>query len=251
MLKYLCYCRDIGPFQAMEQNGGVPSHMGVPMSPQGMGPGQPHPHPASPMSPVSMGTPGPLDMYHQSQHPNSIIRRVFGPDSNGLGLGSADMARMASMAGMGGQGHPDFYDSSKLIKHIKKEPMHNGSEPTSPNSMSMVHPDRRHICPHCYKGFKSRQQLTQHNLVHSNIRKYKCNFCERAFKQLSHLHQHHRIHTGEWSHQHHFISPELVSKCNISPELVSKCNFFAELVSKCNIPLELVSKCNFTHELVS
>lgn len=62
----------------------------------------------------------------------------------------------------------------------------------------LFNPDRRHVCPHCYKGFKSRQQLTQHNLVHSNVRKYRCNFCERSFKQLSHLHQHHRIHTGQY-----------------------------------------------------
>lgn len=57
--------------------------------------------------------------------------------------------------------------------------------------------DRRHVCPHCYKGFRSRQQLNQHNLVHSGVRKYHCLYCERAFKQLSHLQQHHRIHTGE------------------------------------------------------
>lgn len=61
----------------------------------------------------------------------------------------------------------------------------------------LMNPDRRHMCPHCCKGFRSRQQLLQHSLVHSNLRKYHCNYCERSFKQLSHLHQHHRIHTGE------------------------------------------------------
>lgn len=61
----------------------------------------------------------------------------------------------------------------------------------------IIDKDRRHVCPHCYKGFRSRQQLNQHNLVHSGIRKYHCLYCERAFKQLSHLQQHHRIHTGE------------------------------------------------------
>lgn len=61
----------------------------------------------------------------------------------------------------------------------------------------IVDKDRRHVCPHCYKGFRSRQQLNQHNLVHSGVRKYHCLYCERAFKQLSHLQQHHRIHTGK------------------------------------------------------
>lgn len=63
----------------------------------------------------------------------------------------------------------------------------------------LMNPDRRHMCPHCCKGFRSRQQLLQHSLVHTNLRKYHCNYCERSFKQLSHLHQHHRIHTGNFS----------------------------------------------------
>ncbi|CAC5406498.1 ZNF362_384 [Mytilus coruscus] len=64
----------------------------------------------------------------------------------------------------------------------------------------LMNPDRRHMCPHCCKGFRSRQQLLQHSLVHTNLRKYHCNYCERSFKQLSHLHQHHRIHTGNYVH---------------------------------------------------
>ena len=56
---------------------------------------------------------------------------------------------------------------------------------------------RAHLCTTCLKGFRSKQQLAQHSLVHTNIRKYTCSYCERAFKQLSHLQQHTRIHTGE------------------------------------------------------
>lgn len=57
-------------------------------------------------------------------------------------------------------------------------------------------PDRP-MCRSCGKYFMSRQQLNQHMLVHTDIRKYKCTYCDRAFKQPSHLHQHHRIHTGD------------------------------------------------------
>ncbi|CAC5410549.1 ZNF362_384 [Mytilus coruscus] len=57
--------------------------------------------------------------------------------------------------------------------------------------------DRNHLCPTCSKGFKSKQQLAQHSLVHTNIRKYVCSYCDKAFKQLCHLQQHVRIHTGE------------------------------------------------------
>lgn len=97
-----------------------------------------------------------------------------------------------------------------------KQPMstHNSHNPIGSHGNHLGHPvnnhgnsmlpdhiivdkDRRHVCPHCYKGFRSRQQLNQHNLVHSGVRKYHCLYCERAFKQLSHLQQHHRIHTGK------------------------------------------------------
>lgn len=75
-------------------------------------------------------------------------------------------------------------------------PVNNHSNSVLPEHI-IVDKDRRHVCPHCYKGFRSRQQLNQHNLVHSGVRKYHCLYCERAFKQLSHLQQHHRIHTGQ------------------------------------------------------
>jgi len=55
---------------------------------------------------------------------------------------------------------------------------------------STTQPDRNHLCPTCSKGFKSKQQLAQHSLVHTNIRKYVCSYCEKAFKQLCHLQQH-------------------------------------------------------------
>jgi uncharacterized Zn-finger protein len=56
--------------------------------------------------------------------------------------------------------------------------------------------DKGHKCPKCFKSFPTSQQLAQHSLVHSNIRKYQCQFCDKAFKQLSHVQQHQRIHTG-------------------------------------------------------
>ena len=52
------------------------------------------------------------------------------------------------------------------------------------------------VCQTCGKWFRSRQQVAQHLLVHTDERRYKCTYCDRAFKQASHLQQHHRIHTG-------------------------------------------------------
>lgn len=62
----------------------------------------------------------------------------------------------------------------------------------------------RPMCRSCGKYFMSRQQLNQHMLVHTDVRKYKCTYCERTFKQPSHLHQHHRIHTGKKHIQKHW-----------------------------------------------
>ncbi|BFZ22873.1 hypothetical protein BsWGS_25912 [Bradybaena similaris] len=56
--------------------------------------------------------------------------------------------------------------------------------------------EKTHPCLTCLKMFRSKQQLAQHSLVHTGIRKHICSFCDRAFKQLSHLQQHVRIHTG-------------------------------------------------------
>ncbi|XP_048241159.1 zinc finger protein 384-like [Haliotis rufescens] len=67
----------------------------------------------------------------------------------------------------------------------------NSSEPSTTTNR-----EKTFICPTCLKGFRSKQQLNQHSLVHSGIRKYECSYCDKAFKQLSHLQQHQRIHTG-------------------------------------------------------
>ena len=63
--------------------------------------------------------------------------------------------------------------------------------------------DKGHPCPICFKSFVSEQQLRQHDLVHSNERKYQCQYCDRTFKQLSHVQQHTRRHTGKCSSTFH------------------------------------------------
>lgn len=98
----------------------------------------------------------------------------------------------------------DSFNDLNLKSHISpngpngsQQNLNNPNNSGFPPNHLLTDKDRRHVCPHCYKGFRSRQQLNQHNLVHSGVRKYHCLYCERAFKQLSHVQQHHRIHTGE------------------------------------------------------
>ena len=38
-------------------------------------------------------------------------------------------------------------------------------------------------CPQCFKLFNTKGLLTQHLLVHTNVRRFPCDFCEKAFKQ--------------------------------------------------------------------
>lgn len=56
--------------------------------------------------------------------------------------------------------------------------------------------DRAHLCLTCFKGFRNKPQLTQHLLVHTNVRKHVCPHCQKSFKQICHLNQHMRVHTG-------------------------------------------------------
>ena len=52
-------------------------------------------------------------------------------------------------------------------------------------------------CDVCYKIFRTKGLLTQHMLVHNNIRRFVCDVCDKAFKQKAHLKTHKRLHTGE------------------------------------------------------
>lgn len=56
--------------------------------------------------------------------------------------------------------------------------------------------DKTHVCMTCFKAFKNKPQLNQHELVHNGIRKHICSYCDKSFKQLCHLNQHIRTHTG-------------------------------------------------------
>jgi uncharacterized Zn-finger protein len=52
-------------------------------------------------------------------------------------------------------------------------------------------------CTVCCKVFRTKGLLTQHMLVHNNVRRFVCEVCEKAFKQKAHLKTHKRIHTGD------------------------------------------------------
>lgn len=88
--------------------------------------------------------------------------------------------------GSGGHNHHNHHHLHGLSSHHPGHPSSSGREI-----------EKTHACLTCLKMFRSKQQLAQHSLVHTGIRKHICTFCDRAFKQLSHLQQHVRIHTGE------------------------------------------------------
>ncbi|XP_045162556.2 zinc finger protein squeeze-like isoform X2 [Mercenaria mercenaria] len=105
-----------------------------------------------------------------------------------------------------------------LQQPVKSEPMPYGEEKMTPVSSTsesspnrtgstssstnddrnrLSQSDRAHMCMTCFKGFRNKPQLTQHELVHNNVRKHVCSYCEKSFKQICHLNQHIRVHTGE------------------------------------------------------
>ena len=103
------------------------------------------------------------------------------------------LQRQQELGGHGLQLH-DFNAQSPRNHQSPRSPL--GSSPLG--SSPLGSPQKSHKCQHCYKAFPSTQQLGQHSLVHSNVRKYACLYCDKTFKQLSHLQQHHRRHTGAW-----------------------------------------------------
>lgn len=77
------------------------------------------------------------------------------------------------------------------------DPINKVIESQSENYKRLTQSDKTHTCLICYKAFRNKPQLTQHELVHNNVRKHTCSYCEKSFKQLSHLNQHIRVHTGK------------------------------------------------------
>ncbi|KAJ8320223.1 hypothetical protein KUTeg_001810 [Tegillarca granosa] len=130
------------------------------------------------------------------------------PSALGMQYPSSHSAhQMAYGMGSGNQlSPPQSYRMEQEISSMQRQtsdPIINSAvSSTSPEKATQematsTNSERNHICPNCNKGFKSKQQLAQHSLVHSGIRKYICSYCEKGFKQLCHLQQHTRIHTGE------------------------------------------------------
>ena len=76
------------------------------------------------------------------------------------------------------------------------DPINKAIEAQSENYKRLSQSDKAHICQTCFKTFRNKPQLSQHELVHNNVRKHTCSYCEKSFKQLSHLNQHIRVHTG-------------------------------------------------------
>jgi len=152
----------------------------------------PIPPPTSAPNPAQISS---WENLEKSQHNASAAARL---GQNGSHPGSLSDGFVSSLSGFKQQmgthnSHNPIGGHGNHLGH----PINNHGNSVLPEHI-IVDKDRRHVCPHCYKGFRSRQQLNQHNLVHSGLRKYHCLYCERAFKQLSHLQQHHRIHTGKF-----------------------------------------------------
>ncbi|GFO09991.1 Zinc finger protein 384 [Plakobranchus ocellatus] len=164
--------------------------------------------------------PGPLPPNSHSHHSNSLMGGLGGllpPRSNstlsGAGAGGDDS--LADLVGRGNshgipmlserasQSLSGLIDDGDGSHNQHHHSLHHQGHPSSSASGREI--EKTHPCLTCLKMFRSKQQLAQHSLVHTGIRKHICTFCDRAFKQLSHLQQHVRIHTVSWTK--HSIRP--------------------------------------------
>lgn len=60
------------------------------------------------------------------------------------------------------------------------------------NSTAVVDPNKPYVCNTCGRGFKSKYILSQHELIHSSVRKYSCDVCGFRAKQMSIIYNHKR-----------------------------------------------------------
>lgn len=77
-----------------------------------------------------------------------------------------------------------------------ESPTSRNSSGSSP-SQGSSHPEKRHICTICRKGFSYFSILESHKRSHTGEKPYDCHFCEKKFAQKATLQVHERTHTGE------------------------------------------------------
>mmetsp|Transcript_19940 Transcript_19940/g.36874 ORF Transcript_19940/g.36874 Transcript_19940/m.36874 type:complete len:123 (+) Transcript_19940:2962-3330(+) len=53
---------------------------------------------------------------------------------------------------------------------------------------------RKHECMTCHNKFASKQNLREHEYVHTGAKPFSCPFCNQSFRQASQLSLHKRVH---------------------------------------------------------
>ena len=85
-----------------------------------------------------------------------------------------------------------------------------------PNPMASD-PSKPYVCNTCGRGFKNKYILSQHSMIHSNVRRYACDICGFRAKQMSVIYNHKRNkHWGKKT-DHEMIN----SAINIIPQHMS------------------------------
>lgn len=67
----------------------------------------------------------------------------------------------------------------------------------------------------CNKGFKHKQLLQRHNLVHSDDRPFVCDVCGATFKTRANLYNHSNIHSEEKPYQCTFCDAKFSHKTSL------------------------------------
>ena len=148
-------------------------------------------------SPVSSPPPPSTDgsqsvFKHSPPHPGGGSGGGSGGTGSGLGSGG--------VIGSSSQHHQKNNSTNKQLAVSR----HSSSTDSSSASSSALAVIPKPIllggtnvgCPICFKIFGSKGLLSQHMLVHTDVRKHACLYCDKSFKQQSHLKAHIRIHTG-------------------------------------------------------
>ncbi|PRD27168.1 UNVERIFIED_CONTAM: zinc finger protein [Trichonephila clavipes] len=115
--------------------------------------------------------------------------------------------------------NPENYDDDLVTKQSKQKKSTVYTPATAGQTVSSIEKsisnERRYSCELCNRNYSSRNGLTNHYLVHSQVKPFKCDICDKAFTKKCTLTVHLSIHSTERPHVCEICSRPFARKADL------------------------------------